>query len=95
MDNTAIWILLGSLGFLIITISKLQSDITSMNMTLDKISKHLGLADVASENIDDELKYLISQGKKIKAIKRYRQVTGIGLKEAKGYIDLLSEGISK
>ncbi|WP_253198424.1 ribosomal protein L7/L12 [Clostridium gasigenes] len=45
------------------------------------------------ENIDVELKNLIEQGEKIKAIKRYRIVTGLGLKEAKDYVDSLSEKI--
>jgi hypothetical protein len=30
---------------------------------------------------------LISQGKKIKAIKLYRELTGVGLKEAKDFVD--------
>jgi len=46
--------------------------------------------DTITENIDEELKILISEGKKIKAIKKYRMATGIGLKEAKDYIDRLS-----
>ncbi|MBU3201838.1 ribosomal protein L7/L12 [Clostridium estertheticum] len=31
------------------------------------------------------------EGKRIKAIKRYREVTGLGLVKAKEYVDLLSE----
>lgn len=91
MNNTIIWVLAGLLGLVLIAISQLQNEIARMNMTLEKISKHIGLTDTATENIDAELKDLILQGKKIKAIKRYRQFTGIGLKEAKDYIDRLSE----
>ncbi|WP_435575532.1 ribosomal protein L7/L12 [Clostridium gasigenes] len=43
--------------------------------------------------MDVELKNLIREGKKIKAIKKYRIVTGLGLKEAKDYVDSLSEKI--
>jgi ribosomal protein L7/L12 len=32
---------------------------------------------------------LAQQGRKIEAIKRYRQLTGVGLKEAKDYVDRL------
>lgn len=43
----------------------------------------------------DELKVLIEKGQKVKAIKEYRVATGVGLKEAKEYIDLLSEDMKK
>lgn len=95
MNDTIIWVLAGSLGLLLISIGQLRNDIDRMNITLTKISKHIGLADTAIENIDGELKDLISKGKKIKAIKRYRDVTGIGLKESKEYIDKLSEYLLK
>ncbi len=70
-------------------VSELKSDINRMNLTLEKIAKQVGVTGTVIENIDEELINLILQGKKIKAIKRYRMVTGIGLKEAKDYIDSL------
>ncbi|WP_017414796.1 ribosomal protein L7/L12 [Clostridium tunisiense] len=70
-------------------VSGLKSDINRMNLTLEKIAKQVGVTGTVIENIDEELINLILQGKKIKAIKRYRMVTGIGLKEAKDYIDSL------
>lgn len=39
--------------------------------------------------IDDELKYLISEGKKSQAIKKVKNDLGFSLKEAKKYIDNL------
>jgi ribosomal protein L7/L12 len=36
-----------------------------------------------------EVHRLADQGQKIEAIKRYRQLTGVGLKEAKDYVDRL------
>ena len=72
-------------------ISQLRSDVARLNVTLDKIAKQIGVPDTVLANIDAELKSLISEGKKIKAIKKYRTVTGLGLKEAKEYVDLLSE----
>ena len=91
MDNLVIGIAIGLLALVLITIGQLRSDIVRMNITLEKISKHIGITDTITENIDAELKSLISEGKKIKAIKLYRQATGIGLKEAKDYIDLLDK----
>ncbi|WP_175490809.1 ribosomal protein L7/L12 [Clostridium gasigenes] len=56
-------------------------------------SNNTVISDAVVENIDVELKNLIKEGKKIKAIKKYRIVTGLGLKEAKDYVDSLSEKI--
>ncbi|MBU3093710.1 ribosomal protein L7/L12 [Clostridium sp. CF011] len=42
-------------------------------------------------NILDELKSLLLEGRRIKAIKKYREVTGLGILEAKEYVDSLSE----
>lgn len=39
-------------------------------------------------DLDNELRMLILQGKKIQAIKKYRMLTGVGLKEAKDYVEL-------
>jgi ribosomal protein L7/L12 len=88
-------IILGLIGVTVIiiissAISQIRSDLARINSTLDKIAKQTGVPDTITENIDEELKTLISEGKKIKAIKKYRMATGIGLKEAKDYIDRLS-----
>lgn len=63
-----------------------EAKIKHMNKKLDQIMDHLG---IEPENIDEELKELIADNKKIPAIKRLRQETGMGLKEAKEYIDEL------
>ena len=42
------------------------------------------------KDVELELKSLIAEGMKIQAIKKYRMVTGLGLKEAKDYVDSLS-----
>ena len=72
-------------------IVQLNSDIVRINKKLDIIGKQIGLDDIISENIDEELKNLIVEGKKNQAIKKYRVLTGEGLKEAKDYVDVLSE----
>ena len=39
-----------------------------------------------------EVSALLASGHKIEAIKRYRELTGVGLKEAKDYVDALDAG---
>jgi len=40
-----------------------------------------------SGDLDDEVRALLSAGRKIEAIKRVRERTGLGLKEAKDYVE--------
>lgn len=49
------------------------------------------ISEIELENMNGELEELLAEGKKIEAIKKYRMVTGVGLKEAKDYVDLISE----
>ena len=65
-----------------------DAKIKHMDKKLDQIMDYLGIEDV---NIDEELKELTADNKKIPAIKRLRQETGMGLKEAKEYVDNLDE----
>lgn len=54
-------------------------------------ANQIQVSDEVLKNMDIELKKLIDEGEKIKAIKKCRIATGFGLKEAKEYVDLLSE----
>lgn len=54
---------------------------------INKLALKAGILD----DLKDELTKLISDGRKVEAIKRYRIATGIGLIEAKKYIDSLSD----
>lgn len=58
---------------------------------VDSIHKGVKLPDTNTEDIDSEVRNLILQGEKIKAIKVYRMATGLGLREAKEYIDIMSQ----
>lgn len=88
MKNKSIFIALGvgSIVGIAISISKLRSDIKKTNLILDKITKQIGIPE---EDIDEEIEAFVAEGNKIKAIKRYRDISGAGLKEAKEYIDNL------
>jgi ribosomal protein L7/L12 len=91
MDEKVFWEVIGGVFLLILVtaISQLRNEIARVNFTLDKIAKQIGVTDQVSENIDDELKSLLAEGKKIRAVKRYRMVTGHGLLESKKYVDSL------
>jgi ribosomal protein L7/L12 len=92
MNDIVIWsTIVGLIMILLGIITQLQSDITRIKVTLDKISKQIGVPSLVTEDVDTELRNLVLDGKKIKAIKRYRDLTGIGLKEAKDYVDKLRE----
>ncbi|MCD9876847.1 ribosomal protein L7/L12 [Streptomyces guryensis] len=54
---------------------------------LDLILGHLGLTE--QEPWSDEVNTLVRDGKKIQAIKVYREATGAGLREAKEAVDKL------
>lgn len=73
--------------WIVSSISQMRSDIKRINVNLNKIAEQVGVPDI----ITDELKSLILEGKKVEAIKKYRMATGLGLKEAKEYIDSLSK----
>ena len=46
----------------------------------------------APGDLDAELRVLVARGRTIEAIKRVREATGVGLKEAKDYVDQLRAG---
>lgn len=87
MDYVIIILFLGLFLCLIGSISNMQRNISYININLNKIAKKIG----ANDNLDNELKNIISKGEKVEAIKKCRINTGLGLKEAKEYIDSLDK----
>lgn len=84
-------IILSALGVallvvIFVAIFQLRNDIRHTNLTLDKIAAKIGVPDPLE---DDNLKAFIKEGKKIEAIKRYREITGMSLKEANDLIESL------
>ena len=98
MDDLVIWGILG-IGLLLMSIisaiSQLRNELGRVNNTLNKIAKQVGVPNEVTADIQNELLLLIAEGKKIEAIKRYRVVTGHGLKESKEYVDSLASDIIK
>lgn len=66
-------------------VSQADQRVARVERKLDLIIDHLGLRD------DDprmgEVEALLRDGKKIQAIKVYREITGVGLKEAKDAVE--------
>lgn len=77
----------GFLMWIVSIINQMRSDIARININLNKIAKQVGVPDT----INDEIKSLLLEDKKVEAIKKYRIATGLGLKESKEYIDSLSK----
>ncbi|WP_327113653.1 ribosomal protein L7/L12 [Nocardia sp. NBC_01730] len=78
---------------------RLERKVDALNFKLDLIMQHLGIRELPSAepvrtvaavpNGDGmgEIDSLLAEGKKIQAIKRYRELTGSGLKEAKEAVE--------
>lgn len=83
----------GAIILILIDNAQLRNEIKRINKTLERIAKQIGASEPILESMEEELIDLLKEGKKIKAVKRYREVTGHGLKESKDYIDSLDISI--
>lgn len=84
-EGIIILIIGGMLLYIMANIIQLKDDVGRTQRTLNKIVEHLNIPD----NIDEELKKLIRNGRETQAVKKYRYETGSSLVEAKKYIDTL------
>ena len=93
INDNNIWIIISlvivfSLWSIKSSMDNSRSELDRINVTLNKIAKQIGVPYPIIEIIDDdEFKSLISEGKKIKAIKRYKTLTGFALQKAKKYVE--------
>lgn len=91
MEYAALGLVVAFASLLVGYIGNVHDDVKKLSYKLDKIAAYLGMDESYLYKIDDELKKelldLLDDGKKIKAIKRLRQVSGLGLKESKEYVD--------
>ncbi|MER8005174.1 MULTISPECIES: ribosomal protein L7/L12 [unclassified Streptomyces] len=69
-------------------ISRADKRVARVERKLDLIIAHLGID--ASEPWNDEVTALLRDGKKIQAIKVYREATGADLREAKEAVERLA-----
>ena len=89
-----IYFLIGVVMVIVANLLRISNEINKINRKTDKIMSTLNISEYDYGLIDNELKNIISDKGKIKSIKRYREITGVDLKEAKEYIDKLNEKIN-
>lgn len=77
--------------FLIASVGQLRNEVKLMRGTLNRIAENVGVTEIVTKEEKEELKRLLSEGKNVQAVRRCREITGLGLKEAKEYVDGLSE----
>lgn len=71
-------------------VDQLRQRVATLERQVEFLLNHLRLTYTeAPDAAYDELLDLVRRGRKIEAIKRYREMTGIGLKAAKQYVDSL------
>ncbi|MFG1646993.1 ribosomal protein L7/L12 [Amycolatopsis sp. NPDC049252] len=72
-------------------VNRLERRLARMELKLDAIAGHLGVAaaEAAQPQLADlpEVRKYLMEGKKIQAIKAYRESTGAGLKDAKDAVE--------
>ena len=66
---------------------------------VDALLKHAGVEFDPFGGVPADVREALEQGKRILAIRRFRQATGVGLKEAKAFVDELqrrtSDGVAQ
>lgn len=80
----ALVMLLG-IGSIESRIKRTDLRVARVEQKLDLVLDHLGLREADPRM--DEIDALLRDGKKIQAIKTYREITGAGLKEAKDAVE--------
>lgn len=88
--DAVFWMLLANLFVSLVSLSQKTTVVPNnsrLERKLDLILKHLQIE--VDEGSDEEIWALLRSGQKIQAIKLYRERTGVGLKEAKDYVEQL------
>jgi ribosomal protein L7/L12 len=70
---------------------ELLQRVARLERQVDFLLQHLGIAyrEDPHAGVSPEILDLVRRGEKIKAIQLYREITGLGLKEAKDFIESL------
>jgi ribosomal protein L7/L12 len=71
-----------------LTVSAMESKIKRVERKLDLLLQHLGADEPTPAGLE-RVREQLRQGRQIRAIKIYRELTGAGLKEAKEAVDRL------
>ena len=78
-------------SFLIGLVGKLRNEVKIMRGTLNRIAERVAVTEILTKEEKEELMRLVAEGKNVEAVRRCREITGLGLKEAKEYVDGISE----
>lgn len=89
MENVQGMLLFTLLLIIVGYVSQLRHDIVALRKTVDRIARHVGVPDVLNDAQRVELRDLAKTGSKVKAVKRLRELTGLGLSEANDYVEAL------
>jgi hypothetical protein len=95
MPSTEFWMILAVFGMtmcVLIVQGRAQDRLGRLERKLDALLKHQGI-DLYSQ-LPPEITELLRQGKKIEAIKLYRETTGVGLAQAKDQVEAIERGES-
>ncbi|MEV5592771.1 hypothetical protein [Streptomyces sp. NPDC052496] len=92
--NSDLWTIIGAAAVVIVVLAStmdarhktLERRLRRMDRKLDLIMEHLGIEETGPEGMA-EIDALLHKGKKIEAIKRYRELTGADLVEAKEAVE--------
>ncbi|GGM32876.1 hypothetical protein ACFQBY_07930 [Promicromonospora citrea] len=71
-----------------------RSETDRLERKLDAVMEHLGVAEPWPAGIE-EVDRLILEGKRVEAVKRYRELTGDGLLDAKNAVDRRARGLGR
>lgn len=92
LTEPVFWVCLATLIVSLLSLmrrSPVVRDDSRLERKLDLILNHLQIG--MNEGVNDRIRELMKSGDKLGAIKLYRERTGAGLKEAKDYVEQLSE----
>lgn len=80
-------VFIGVTMFRLSALEKRVAALSGLDGKLDALLKHAGIEYNPYENLPEDVVRAIQRGEKIQAIKHYRAATGVGLKEAKEFIE--------
>ncbi len=83
-------IIIFAITYVMRALTRLREDLSYTNYLLHKVAIKSGAID---EDINIELKELISKGDRVRSIKLYMTLSRENFKEARDYIDNLSENL--
>ncbi|GAA0066792.1 MAG: hypothetical protein E6748_08670 [Clostridium perfringens] len=83
------WMILGfgAVMFLIGSVGQLRNEVKLMRGTLNRIDERRGVTEILTKEEKEELRRLVAGGGNVQAVRRCREITGLGLKVSNEYVD--------